>query len=301
MRNIGEVAAVLNARLGKTALGDFYALRGRLNGGRRRAGGLFQIVRGDDKPMSGYAFHEGGRTELQFNIGFEDDGHFRYGVAFSLEPGRDMPDPVSALRPKIDAFNAALSRHGQLQRLSMWSHRNRVRSRDGLRSQDGRVEAIPESLMHPGTFVFVGERVDVSESGVTEAIIDRAASVLASLLPLYEDIETSCSIAGKTRIALAHQASRATPTYVTRLAYNSQKWWRPTGAGDVHESGDSYRTANGSATRTGCSATNGYWTDGVTGLCRVSTRAGRSCCGTTGPSISGCSPCPTRATAAPLQ
>lgn len=274
MRNIGEVAAVLNARLGKTALGDFYALRGRLNGGRRRAGGLFQIVRGDDKPMSGYAFHEGGRTELQFNIGFEDDGHFRYGVAFSLEPGRDMPDPVSALRPKIDAFNAALSRHGQLQRLSMWSHRNRVRSRDGLRSQDGRVEAIPESLMHPGTFVFVGERVDVSESGVTEAIID---------------------------LALAHQASRATPTYVTRLAYNSQKWWRPTGAGDVHESGDSYRTANGSATRTGCSATNGYWTDGVTGLCRVSTRAGRSCCGTTGPSISGCSPCPTRATAAPLQ
>ena len=53
-----------------------------------------------------YAFHYGGRTELQFNIGV--DGHdadkVRYGVAFSLRASRSLPD-ISLLYPKIRRFN----------------------------------------------------------------------------------------------------------------------------------------------------------------------------------------------------
>lgn len=37
----------------------------------------------------------------------------------------------------------------------------------------------------------------------------------------------------------------SSPEYIARLAYNSQRWWRPTRAGEVRESADSYRSQFG--------------------------------------------------------
>ncbi|MGH2403364.1 MAG: hypothetical protein ACRDGN_02765, partial [bacterium] len=54
-----------------------------------------------------YAFHVGGRTELQFNIGEEErDGQavVRHGVAFSLELSQSLPS-IEPLLPKIARFN----------------------------------------------------------------------------------------------------------------------------------------------------------------------------------------------------
>jgi len=45
-----------------------------------------------------WAFHHGGRKELQFNIGFEEEG-FRYGLALSLEASQTVPD-ITILFPK---------------------------------------------------------------------------------------------------------------------------------------------------------------------------------------------------------
>jgi hypothetical protein len=238
MQTIEDIASALNARLEDTSLRDFYALRTRLNGGRPRHGGLFQVIHGGSQPLKGYAFHWGGRSELQFNIGFEDGGHFRYGVAFSLEPDRNLPDPVSVLRPKIEAFNTVFPRFDALNPLRMWWYQNH------RPFPETSVQEIPDSLLSAGTFIFVGEGVGVAQSGVTGDIIDRAASVLASLLPLYEEIER---MTRATKPGAVQRSARTSsiPRYVARLAYNSRRWWCPTLAAEVRESGSSYRTMHG--------------------------------------------------------
>lgn len=43
----------------------------------------------------------------------------------------------------------------------------------------------------------------------------------------------------------AQTSSEAVSRYIARLAYNSQRWWRPTQASEVSEAGDSYRTEFG--------------------------------------------------------
>lgn len=63
---VAEAAAELNQRARGRAIGD------------------------SRTTFDSYAFHVGGRTELQFNIGLESgDEDLRYGVAFSLE---NQPD-----------------------------------------------------------------------------------------------------------------------------------------------------------------------------------------------------------------
>ncbi|GAB3380780.1 hypothetical protein [Lysobacter fragariae] len=237
MKKIEEVVVALNARLAGTSLGDFYERRFRLNGGRRRAGGLFQVTHGNELPLSGYSFHRGGRSELQFNIGFEEGGHFRYGVAFSLESNRNLTDPVSVLRPKILRFNAALPEFPVLQNLRMWAYRKKVRS------ADTNVEVVPDEWIRPSTFVFVGERVQVTPRGVTPEMVERAASVLVSLLPVYERVEGAEE--GRTVAVARPERAAVIPEYIARLAYNSARWRRPTHAGEVHESGDTYRSEQG--------------------------------------------------------
>ena len=54
-----------------------------------------------------YAFHIGGRTELQFNMGTESLGgstQIRHGLAFSLEPSQTLPT-LDPLLSKIARFN----------------------------------------------------------------------------------------------------------------------------------------------------------------------------------------------------
>jgi hypothetical protein len=208
MKKIEEVVAALNARLESTELGTFYDRRQRLNAGRRKSGGLFQVTHDQRKPLSGYSFHWGGRSELQFNVGFEEARYFRYGVAFSLEPDRNLQDPVAVLYPKILQFNAMAPGFPVLQGLRMWSYQR------GVRSADGAVTSVPPQLVQSGTFVFIGERVDVSARGVTPEVLERAVAVLTSLLPLYEQIEGGAATA---------------PYKVARLCWNTDYWQRPTG------------------------------------------------------------------------
>src|ERR1043166_3293653 len=75
---------------------------------RRRIHGLSRVrtkqIFSQQTTFAHYAFHSGGRNELQYNIGFEDEESFRFGVAFSLEPSRTLPQPL-LLRQKIEKLN----------------------------------------------------------------------------------------------------------------------------------------------------------------------------------------------------
>lgn len=211
MKDLNLIVPLLNKALETTALSDFYALRNRINGGIIWKSGVLDYVRAD-RDLDGYAFHKGGRSELQFNVGFEDGGYFRYGVAFSLEANRNLVDPVSVLLPKILAFNAAVGDFPVLRTLHMW------RYEAGERTRDAEVAPVPQSAIRPNVFIFIGERVPVGAEGVTPAIIARAAQVMASLLPLYERVETTAALPAPSNAFK-----------VARLCWNTNDWQSPTG------------------------------------------------------------------------
>jgi hypothetical protein len=82
---------------------------------------------------SRWAFHHGGRSELQFNIGLETISQLnqlRHGVAFSFELSQALPD-IDVLIPKVRLFNDYLLLYPELYAdMRMWHHRQHVRSSD---------------------------------------------------------------------------------------------------------------------------------------------------------------------------
>ena len=133
-----------------------------------------------------YAFHSGGRNELQYNIGFEEEGQwFRYGVAFSLEPSQSLPRPL-VLKPKIDRFNAYVRKNATaLEDLRFWFYDPR---RNPGKSPYLPMAPIADDLIDPPNFLFFGHLVP-------RAQVDPAAVVFLfdRLLNLYEYVEGKAS------------------------------------------------------------------------------------------------------------
>lgn len=133
------------------------------------------------KPEEGYAFHVGGRKELQFNIGFDEfpDGSraFRSGVGFSFEPSQTLPD-INVLVPRVRRFNDYLRQHPEpFADLAMWHF-------DGDRSADYAPRPVDPSLIKAKVFIFLGGRQPADAIDPSECLrtFDR-------LLPLYRFIE----------------------------------------------------------------------------------------------------------------
>lgn len=182
MSDIAPFADAINHAISAhPALSKFPTLRRKLRGRSKVAS--WRMF--DPRTTKGYyAYHYGGRDELQFNIGFEEknDEWFRYGVAFSLEPSRTLPDPVTALRRKIDRFNQFIAHNsGGLEDLSLRSY---VPSRNPRNSAISALVPIPAHLVAPGNFLFAGHFVRTAE--YDPQIV---AELLGRLLPLYEYVE----------------------------------------------------------------------------------------------------------------
>jgi hypothetical protein len=178
--DITPVAHDLNTRAQQThRIGKLQFLRGELKGLSRRPGtAIFSAQTIHPR----WAFHHGGRTELQFNIGLENvsgRNELRHGVAFSFQRSQTLPDPVGRLIPKVRLFNDYLrlypDHYGYMR---MWHYQNEQRSGD---YPPGPV--MPE-LAVPGTFVFLGKRqpVDAVDHEVILDDFDR-------LLALYSYVE----------------------------------------------------------------------------------------------------------------
>ncbi|WP_116813448.1 DUF7662 domain-containing protein [Steroidobacter cummioxidans] len=129
-----------------------------------------------------WAFHVGGLSELQFNVGFEPVDEvrtFRHGVAFSLQPTRELPD-IDPLVPKIARFNEYFRIYpDSFDELSMWHW-----APDGQRSANSAVAPIPDELVARGMFIFIGA-LQPADAIDIEWILDD----FDRLLPLYEYVE----------------------------------------------------------------------------------------------------------------
>lgn len=130
-----------------------------------------------------WAFHNGGRSELQFNIGLDEfpDGSeaLRVGVAFSLEPSQSLPD-WRVLVPRIRRFSEYLrERPESFGDLAMWHWVHSVRS------LDRKPAPIDPGIVEEGAFIFLGtrQRPDSFDAAAALSTFDR-------LLDLYQHVQT---------------------------------------------------------------------------------------------------------------
>jgi hypothetical protein len=175
---IESIAHAINARAKPYSIGALQTIRKELHGFAKRPG--TNIFSGQTIHPH-WAFHHGGRSELQFNIGLEDhtgEQELRHGVAFSFELSQALPS-IDVLVPKARLFGEYLQLYPALYAdMRMWDYRV------GKRGNDYPPGPVLPELVRAGCFVFLGQRQPV-------AVIDYD-TILADfdrLLPLYLFVE----------------------------------------------------------------------------------------------------------------
>ena len=110
-QNIDEAANAINREACNYCIGNLQGIRKRLRSLGCAAGSdIFRIT--SVMRREGYAYHWGGRKELQFNIRFiekSDCNYIEFGLAFSLEYMWSI-NIVNELRPRIERFNEFIDR-----------------------------------------------------------------------------------------------------------------------------------------------------------------------------------------------
>jgi hypothetical protein len=177
--DIEPIAHAINARAKPYEIGSLQTIRKDLHGFTKRPG--TNIFSGQTIHPH-WAFHHGGRSELQFNIGLEDhtgEQELRHGVAFSFELSQALPS-IDVLVPKARLFGEYLQLYPDLYAdMRMWDYR------DGDRSGDYPPRPVMPELIRTGCFVFLGKRQPVGAIDYGEILTD-----FDRLLPLYRFVES---------------------------------------------------------------------------------------------------------------
>lgn len=178
-----SVIKQLQERADSHAIGNLQDLRKDLKGLKHRpAKNTFTSMFTSED----WAYHLGGRTELQFNLGvegFDEEAQLRHGVAFSIEASKSYPEPelLAHLAPKIRLFNEFLLLHpGDLADFYMW-HFDLAK---GERSADYPVSPIPADRVTPATFIILGKRQPFADANLEIVLSD-----FDRLLDLYRFVE----------------------------------------------------------------------------------------------------------------
>jgi hypothetical protein len=175
--DIPTLANSLNAESGSYAIGNLQALRKEIKGFTRRPG---SSIFSDQTITDDWAFHHGGRAELQFNIGHDSGGdEVRHGIAFSFETSQTLPN-IEVLRPKVRLFNEFLELYpDKYAHMRMWYWDENGRSDDQMPS------SIPSERIKNGVFVFLGLIQPTKNVNAHKILRD-----FDDLLPLYTYVES---------------------------------------------------------------------------------------------------------------
>jgi len=179
----GVMALTLNQQAHGHRIGNLQTIRSQIHNTRKVGTTIFSAKSVKER----YAFHSGGREELQFNIGEEgpeEEERFRWGVAFSFEPSRSFPDP-SVLAAKVRYFNDYIEQYGSdIADMTMW----RYEGKEGPIDM-GPPQPIPTSLVRNHVFIFLGKH-DSSGGIDSEWVLND----FDRLLPLYEYVESKAAV-----------------------------------------------------------------------------------------------------------
>lgn len=199
--DISTICEKLNALSKDYKIGQLQTLRKKVKGlSKPKTLKLFSEQTITDE----WAFHSGGRTELQFNIGYESEG-FRYGVALSLQLSQTLPD-ISQFELKIQRFNEnLLANYSELKHFDMW-----VYTRESGRTETFKVTEINSEYFKEGNFIFIGKICSTDSIDLTNIL-----ETFDQLLPLYEYVESN--------IALDESVSTASSEFKFTSGFSSKK------------------------------------------------------------------------------
>lgn len=162
-----------------------------------------------------YAFHYGGRDEMQFNIGEELIGkksYTRVGLCFSLESSRSLLNPVKELEPFRKRFNKCFETHPAFFKgVEMWYYQNNKRY-GNFASQN-----IPDEWFQNGTFIAVGYLIEKPLSALDEIDLSEILLGFDNLLPIYKFcvLQSYSEFSKEKRIA--------------KICWNENNWVSPSG------------------------------------------------------------------------
>ena len=181
--SITDITNTIEEQAPDFAFGELQAIRQRLKGLQWHSNTIFKerTIRED------YAFHYGGRTELQFNIGFEHGDNnelvLRHGVAISLKRGASIHQIDDAILTRVARLNEYLESHADdftdFFMYNSWYDSDEWSGYHALRP-------VPPESVELNAFIFIGRQQSASE--VSTALILRDFD---RLLPMYTFVEGS--------------------------------------------------------------------------------------------------------------
>lgn len=204
--NIKDVAEKLNSLADNHEIGQLQSLRKELkNLNKPKTYKLFS--QGSIFKERNFAFHSGGRAEIQYNIGFENDHKlFRYCLAFSIESSKSLQDPINTLKPKIDKFNAFFRTNPEyFKDFKLWYYHK------SDRIEFSNVTTIEDNLLKKDTFIVIGKYFHKYYDDLTDDDYFEILSTFDYLLPVYKFVESQ----NKTKIS--------------RICWNNNNWVKPSG------------------------------------------------------------------------
>jgi hypothetical protein len=173
-----EIAFEINKRSTGYEIGNLQSIRKDIKGLKRKSGSSI-FVDNPNTLTEYWAYHYGGRSEIQYNIGFEDEG-LRYGLAFSLETSQTLPN-IDLLYPKILKLNCLIREQSEFfEEFKMW---NWIGDK---RSEISEVIEVQQSSIKKGIFIFFGKILPLDKIDIDEIL-----QTFDNLLGVYKTIETS--------------------------------------------------------------------------------------------------------------
>ncbi len=137
------------------------------------------IIDGEDV----YAFHYGGRDEIQFNVGREllnNKYVTRYGLAFSLESSPSLYFPLEVLEPFRKRFNQCIDIYPDFfNGFEMWySNKNE-------RNGNYKPQKISDKWFQYRNFIFIGKIIHKTLDKIDESDLETILQGFDDLLPVY--------------------------------------------------------------------------------------------------------------------
>ena len=167
--SILEVTDAMERIAADFEFGRLQDIRQRLKGRQRRSKTIFKPATIHDN----YAFHYGGRTELQFNIGFESEENdvraLRHGVAISLKRGLSINAIDESILNRVDRLNEYLELHSdRFPDFRMYNSRYNRNDRSDFHA----LRPILPEVVDLDALIFIGKRQSADRVNVESILRD---------------------------------------------------------------------------------------------------------------------------------
>ena len=208
---ITEIASAINEQSRGRLFGELQQVR-RRSGNRTQS--TLPFAAGSIKAKENYAFHSGGRKELQFNIGEEEGWNqgpiFRYGLAMSLHQDNSQHNPESEFLPVAKRFNDLLREQPKLfDGYHLWYY-NAHRFVEFFEQ----VQPVIRPIFKAHHFIFIGKYFLKGIAEIAQAHIETMLDAFDEMMEIYQRVQFPLQGVEK-RLA--------------RICWNDMNWSVPSG------------------------------------------------------------------------